>query len=389
MPRLTTQHLAARPLTTQRLSLRLPPLVALGLFSVFAAGVCARAQDLDDATVAGRVADQNGAAVRGATVTATLATTGAARSVKTDAEGRYRLIELAPGTYSLRAESEGFAAEERAGLPALAGQTLRLDFTLRPAGVVAEQTVTAEARAPAVDTSRTVTGGTLTAREIESLPVASRAPLDLVFTLPGVTEEPLSTREAAEDRDPSARSAAARSAGTPEEAGAFALAGGAAYSNNITIDGLDNNDDRAARERFQPSLEAVEEVQVITNQFSAEYGRASGGRVNLRTRSGAKDFHGRAFYFFRDESLDANTFFNNLRGLKRLPLQQHDPGFTLGGPLRLRPRRPQKRDGESGARTFFFVAYEFDTTLDSTVVDALVCRFGHKVKFVGHKVKTV
>jgi hypothetical protein len=87
----------------------------------------------------------------------------------------------------------------------------------------------------------------------------------------------------------------------------FALAGGAAYSNNVTVDGLDDNDDRSARERFQPSLEAVEEVQVITNQFSAEYGRTSGGRVNLRTRSGSNRLRGRLFYFFRDKSLDANT----------------------------------------------------------------------------------
>src|SRR4029434_5296862 len=113
-----------------------------------------------------------------------------------------------------------------------------------------------------------------------SLPLNSRSPLDLIFTLPGVTEEPLSVRELAEDRNSS-------NASTPEEAGTVALAGGPAYSNNITIDGLDNNDDRAARERFQPSIEAVEEVQVIANQFSAEYGRASRGRVNLRTRSGS------------------------------------------------------------------------------------------------------
>jgi outer membrane receptor protein involved in Fe transport len=166
-------------------------------------------------------------------------------------------------------------------------------------------------------------------------------------------------RDAAEDRDAGSRSSAARSAQTPEEAGTFALAGGAAYSNNITIDGLDNNDDRAARERFQPSVEAIEEVQVITNQFSAEYGRASGGRVNLRTRAGTNEFRGRAFYFFRDESLNANTFFNNLRGLRRLPLQEHDPGFTFGG--RIRPNR-----------SFFFFAYEYDTLLDSTLIDTLV-----------------
>ncbi|HEY9285869.1 MAG TPA: TonB-dependent receptor, partial [Pyrinomonadaceae bacterium] len=277
---------------------------------------------------------------------------------------------------------------------------LRLDFTLRPAGVAAEQTVTAANEDARIDTARTVTGGTLTRREIEELPLPSRAPLDLVLLLPNVTEEPLTTRDAAEDRDPQSRSAARR-AQTPEEAGSFALAGGAAYSNNITTDGLDNNDDRAARERFQPSAEAIEEVQVVTNQFSAEYGRASGGRVNLRTRSGSKDLRGRLFHFFRDESLDANTFFNNARGLPRLPLQQHAAGFTLGGPAPLRKlagtrRDPNKADATTNgnpatkddapasdtpagermtgdaASTFFFVAYELDTALDSTLIDTLV-----------------
>src|SRR5439155_17841489 len=127
--------------------------------------------------------------------------------------------------------------------------------------------------------------------EIESLPVNSRSPIDLILTLGGVSAEPLSTPDLAEDRT-SARS-------SPEEAGNFSLSGGAAYSNNITIDGLDNNDDRAAKERFTPSLEAVEEVQVIRNQFAAEYGRASGGRINLRTRSGSNNFHGRFYDFYR------------------------------------------------------------------------------------------
>src|SRR5260370_11888114 len=110
---------------------------------------------------------------------------------------------------------------------------------------------------------------------------------------------------------------------SPEEAGIFALAGAPAYSNNITMDGLDNNDDRAALERFQPSIEAVEEVQIITNQFSAEYGRASGGRINLRTRAGSKDFHGRGFYFFRDEALNANTIRNNSLAASPPPLPEH------------------------------------------------------------------
>ncbi|MFN2596892.1 MAG: TonB-dependent receptor domain-containing protein [Pyrinomonadaceae bacterium] len=318
----------------------------------------APAQDLDDVTISGRVVDENGAVVVGAKVSATLAGVGVRRECASDGEGRYRLVELPPGAWALKVSAEGFASEERAGLNTVAGQNVKLDFTLRVAGVEGSQTVTAEVDAPAVDTARTVAGGTVTRREIERLPVSTRSPLDLVFTLPGVAEEPLSVRDAAEDRDGGSRSAA-RSAQTPEEAGTFALSGGAAYSNNLTIDGLDNNDDRSARERFQPSVEAVEEVQIITNQFSAEYGRASGGRVNLRTRAGTNDFHGRAFDFFRDEGLNANTFFNNLRGLKRLPLQEHDPGFTLGG--RIVPRR-----------TFFFAAYEYDTLLDSNVIDTLV-----------------
>ncbi len=265
------------------------------------------AQDLDDVTFGGRVVDERGASIVGASVTATLLSTKAERTIATDGEGRFRLVELSPGTYTLRVSAEGFAFEERRGLTTVAGQNVQLDFVLRPAGVTGETVVVSEADAPTIDTTRTLVGGTVTRGEIESLPVLTRSPLDLIFLLSGVTEEPLSTRNAAEDRDPSGRSTRERRSATPEESGSFALSGGPAYSNNITIDGLDNNDDRAAVERFQPSLEAIEEVQVVTNQFSSEYGRASGGRINLRTRGGSNNLRGRLFYFFRDEGLDANT----------------------------------------------------------------------------------
>src|SRR6185503_3893533 len=121
----------------------------------------------------------------------------------------------------------------------------------------------------------------------------------------------------------------------------------------------------SARERFQPSVEAVEEVQVITNQFSAEYGRASGGRINIRTRGGSNKYRGRAFYFFRNDWFNANTSNNKARGIPRLPLEEHNPGFTFGGPLRL-----PLYDGRK--KTFFFTAYEYDTILDSATIDTLV-----------------
>jgi hypothetical protein len=316
------------------------------------------AQDLDNVTISGRVTDENGAIIPGASVTATLIKTKVERTVVANDDGRYRIIQLEPGIYTVKASFTNFAAEEKTDLTTIAGQNVQLDFILKPAAVTAETVVVSTANAPEVDTTRTVVGGTIATQEVDSLPVNTRSPLDLIFTLGGVSEEALSTRDLSEDRT------FARS--TPEESGTFSLSGGPAYSNNITIDGLDNNDDRAARERMNPSLDAIEEVQVIRNQFAAEYGRASGGRINLRTRGGSNKFHGRAYYYFRNDIFNANTFNNKRLGLSRLPFEEHDPGFTFSGPVII----PHFYNGNN--RTHFFTAYEYDTILDSTTINTLV-----------------
>lgn len=324
---------------------------------VLSFSVLALAQDLDTVSFNGKVADANGLAVVGASVTATSVETGEERNVQTDDEGRYRLINLKPGTYKLKVSGTGFGTQETTEIKTIASQNVAQDFKLTPADIKAETTVTVtEDDGPAVDTTRTVVGGTVTQREIEELPVDSRNPLDLVLTLGGTAEEQLSTRDLSSDRGTRGQSVPGT---TPEEAGIFGLSGGAAYSNNITIDGLDNNDDRGASFRFQPSMEAVREVQVITNQFSAEYGRASGGRVNISTRGGTNRFRGRAFYFFRDESLNANTWNNNRNLISIPPFQQNNPGVTFGGPI-------------VKNKLFFFAAYERDQVADTTIVDAWV-----------------
>ncbi len=339
-------------------ALNLSGILLLSALALLAFPASIRAQDLDEVVIGGRVLDPNGAVIRGVVVKAVLTDAAIERSTVTDSNGRYRLIELPPGDYAVSASFSGFATETRTALQTNSGQQVHLDFTLHPAGVAIEQTVVADTQVPLIDINRTVAGGTIDAEELTTLPNLSRSPLDLIFVLPGVTEEPLSTRDLAEDRNDIP-------AQTPEEAGTFALAGGPAYSNNLTIDGLDNNDDRSARERVQPSLEAVAEVQVITNQFSAEYGRASGGRVNIRTRSGANQFRGRAFMFFRDDVLDANTHKNKSRGLTRLPLTELDPGFTFSGPMII-PRLLKP------GRTFFFLSYENNRVLDNALIDTLV-----------------
>lgn len=335
--------------------LRLPLLA----FCLMVLAISGSAQDLDEVSISGRLTDPNGMSIPGATVTAIHVATGQSRTATTDENGRYRLIELQPGNYTVRYEAGGFGTKERIGLETISGQSLQLDMSLAPADVQAEATVTVDEDSPVIDITRTVVGGTIEAREIEDLPNSSRDALDLVLTLGGTSEESLSTSGLAEDRNVTN--------GTPPlEQGNFSLSGGTAYSNNLTIDGLDNNDDRSSRERFQPSLEDVAEVQVITNQFSAEYGRASGGRVNIRTRSGGNRYRGRAFMFFRDDSLNANTWYNNSRDFARLPLTEYNPGFTFSGPV-VFPSLYNGRD-----RTFFSFAYEYNDILDTTFIDTFV-----------------
>jgi len=333
------------------------------------------AQDLDDVTISGKVVDSNNAPIAGASVTATLVSTNIERTVTTNDDGFYRFIELKPGIYKIKVSASGFGAKERIDLQTISGQKLQLDFNLDPAGVQADQTVTVtEEDAPAVDTTRTIVGGTIVSRDIEELPISTRNPLDLVLTLGGTSEEALSTRDLAEDRNVTNPTA-------PAEQGNFSLSGGVSYSNNITIDGLDNNDDRAATFRFQPSLETVEEVQVVTNQFSAEYGRASGGRINLRTRSGTNTLRGRAFMFFREDNLNANSWYNNFRKYtpiapltlpdtnplyNRLPFSEYNPGFTLNGPVVI----PKLYNGKN--RTFFSIAYEYLNLQDTTFINTWV-----------------
>ncbi|MGB5015225.1 MAG: carboxypeptidase regulatory-like domain-containing protein [Pyrinomonadaceae bacterium] len=327
---------------------------------VFALGLVAFAQDLDDVTIGGQISDSNGLAVVGATVTVTNEDTGETRTLTTDGDGRYRFLKLKPGAYKVKAAASGFGAQETPAFSTISAQNVLRDFKLTPAAVTAEQSITVtEDDAPIVDTTRTIVGGTIAERDIEEIPNSTRNALDLVLTLGGTSEEQLSTSGLAEDRNANPSSA-------PLEQGNFSISGGTAYSNNITIDGLDNNDDRSSRDRFQPSLEAIAEVQVIANQFSSEYGRASGGRVNIRTRAGGNNFRGRAFMFFRDDSLNANSWYNNSRAIPRPDLREWNPGFSLSGPVKI----PYIYDGKN--RTFFASTYEYNKLEDTTLIDTYI-----------------
>ncbi|HKY05994.1 MAG TPA: TonB-dependent receptor, partial [Blastocatellia bacterium] len=328
--------------------------LALILSALLVAGNFSKASldDLDNIVIEGTVRDSTEAALAGATVIIRRIETGIEKSLMADDEGRYRIVLTEVGSYTVLARADGFREQTRE-LPAIrSGRSVRLDFALSPSGVTEQVTVAASGPS-LIDTSRTVAGDTITGQEIDLLPIVDRNPLQMVFLLGGVADAPLATSDLADE----GRGQFVRQ--TPEEAGIFSLTGAPATSNNLTIDGMDNNDDRGARERISLAPETIAEVQVITNQYAAEYGRASGGRINIRTRGGANVYRGEAYTYFADESLNANSYYRNARGLGRIPQQQRRLGGVVSGPL--------KRE-----KHFFLASYERLHITDSEEINTLV-----------------
>ena len=282
------------------------------------------------ADLTGVVLDASGAVLPGATITVLNTETNATRTTVTDGEGRYRVAALPPGIYRVTAELTGFARETREALRLMIGQTVVNDFRLKLSSQSEALTVTAAA--PLVDPTRTSISTVINQEQIEELPINGRNFISFSVITPAVTT----------DRTP--QQGASATSG-------LSFGGQRARSNNIMVDGYDNNDSVVGAVRAVFSQEAVREFQVLTNSYSAEFGRASGGIVNIVTKSGTNAFHGNAFGYFRDDALNAKDYFEkhdvfgNDISLDKAPYSQSQWGGTLGGPI--------VRD-----RTFFFSSFE-------------------------------
>ncbi|PWT79739.1 MAG: hypothetical protein C5B44_06415 [Acidobacteria bacterium] len=282
--------------------------------------------------IEGRVLDPREAAVPGATVTAINQQTGLEKTATTNEKGQFNIILLPPGTYTVRANASGFSQNEARDIPVSVGGKTPLDLQLAVGG--ATGTVTVSSEAPAVETSLSSVSTTVNSRSIENLPVNGRNYLDFATLTPGVIRD--------QNRE-----------------GDLSVGGQKGTLNNLQVDGADNNNTffgqafgrTGVRPPYQFSEESVQEFQVNQNGFSAEFGRAGGAVINVVTKSGTNDFHGGAFEYFRDESLNANTpqlkASQFIRGLpnKRPPLQINQFGGRFGGPI--------KRN-----KAFFFATYD-------------------------------
>jgi outer membrane receptor protein involved in Fe transport len=311
------------------------------------------AQQAATATLEGVVTDSQGAVLPNAKLTVRNIQNGLTRELQTDESGVYRFAALQPGSYELTVNAPSFSEAKRSGITLTVGQKLNLDVTLKPGG--ANETVNVTAEAPVVETTRTNVAGSVGAQQVSSLPVNGRNFLDFATLTPGVV------------RDGSRQ-------------GDLSFGGQRGTFNSIQIDGVDNNNNffgqalgrtGSGRAPYQFSQDAVQEFQVHTNSFSAEFGRAAGGAINVITKSGTNEFHGTGFEFFRDRILNANSLRRDtgLENATRLPALipngfRYDPtsrtvigkgdkpayhfnqfGGNIGGPV--------KQD-----RAFFFFNYD-------------------------------
>jgi hypothetical protein len=288
-----------------------------GLIVLFAASLAAAVQaQTTGATLQGTVSDEQGAVLPGSTVTVINVETGWSRDTAADTRGWYRSAALAPGRYEIRVSLAGFVTLVRSGLVLTLGQEATVNLTLRVASVAETVTVTAES--PLVETTSNALERTITRTELDTLPLVGRNFANLTTMSPGI-------------------------AGVG--GGGVSASGQTTRSNSYIIDGTSNDDTVVNTQRGGFSLEAVREFAVITNQFNAEYGMASGAIVNVITRSGTNDLQGRVFAFHRDDSFDAQDPFSKAQGSGKAPFSQQRYGGFLGGPL--------TRD-----RFHYFAAYE-------------------------------
>jgi len=305
--------------------------VAVVMFGLLAAtlfGISSAFAQVDTGGILGTVADQTGAVVPGAKVTATNEGTGLSFSTTTSDVGSYVFTPIKIGPYTVTVEKAGFQRVTQAHITVNVQAQVKVDVTLRPGAVT--QTIEVTAAPPLLQTQTATVGQVIGSRQITDLPLPQNNYTFVAQLTAGVTTI-----------NPSRGM---------EGTGSFVANGLPTPLNNYILDGIDNNNDTvdflngATFVSLTPP-DAIQEVKVQTSNFSAQFGRAGGAVLNATTKSGTNDFHGDLWEYVRNDKLDSANFFQNARGIQKSALRRNQFGFTLGGPIRHN-------------KTFFFGDYE-------------------------------
>ena len=309
----------------------------------------------------GTVSDSKGLVVAGATVTLSNAATGFSRSTKTDGQGVYQFLELPPASYLLTVEASGFATMKRENLLLQVSSPATENLTLEVKGGTIVVDVSGEA--PTVNTQDATLGNTFTARQLTDLPAEGRDPASILSLQPGVVYIG-STTTTQQDND----------------SRGGAVNGARSDQSNITLDGLDDNDQLegyAFQGAMRATLDSLQEFRVVTSNYDAASGRSSGAQVNLVTKSGTNSIHGSIYEYNRPTFDVANDWFNKQSQLEQLlpnrpqHILRNTFGGTIGGPI--------KKD-----RLFFFAAYEGQRTAEQEQTTRIVPTASLRTGFINY-----
>lgn len=309
--------------------------------SVLLLPVLAMCQNISG-SLSGTVQDSMGAAFAGAEVRIANTETGFLRTVRTNLEGYFSFPDLRPGAYDLEIGSEGFKRYRQERIVINSGESRSVGTVKLELGAVTESvTVSAEAGLVTLGGSERV--GVISAEQMENMALRGRDFMDVIGLLPGVVD----TNES-------------REAPNPNSVQGIFIAGARDNSKNITIDGVTNMDTgNNNATHSMPSMDSVAEVSIKISNYGAENGRNSGGAINIITRGGSKQFRASAGWYFRNEALNANNYFNNRQGLVRPAYRYNIASYTLSGPVVL------PGFNRSRSKLFFFFSQEFQRQLQT------------------------
>lgn len=328
--------------------------LVLALCISLAARAAAAQETINQASISGRVTDEQGLVVPGARVVAVQTETNLTAEGVTDGDGRFRFPFLRLGPYRLTASLDGFNPVTRA-LTVTVGSAFEVPLVMPVAGV--NTRVDVVGTVPVIEAARSQIAGTVAQAEVQSLPLNGRSFLDLALLVPGVS--PTNTNNTQLFAETSAVPGQGLSVGSQRN-----------LSNNFIVDGLSANDDAAGLSGTPYTVDAVDQFQVVTSGGQAELGRALGGYINVVTKSGTNTAHGDVYGYFRDDRFNGR---NALTGT-RLPMSQKQYGASAGGPV--------FRD-----RTFYFANVEqrrLDQSSVATISDANVAAINARLSAVGY-----
>ena len=284
--------------------------------SAFAAIALSLAVAQDNASLTGTVRDATGAAVVGADVAIKNTATGASRHVKSNSSGEYVIAAVPAASYDITVSAPGFRKYHAEGVILRVAQDARIDVALQVGNVQEEVVVHGESLA-AVNTQSSELGGTITGKDIIQLQLNGRNFTQLIKLVPGVSDQ------------------TGQDEGTVGASGnvSYSVNGGRTEYNNWEVDGgdmLDNGSNFSIN--VYPSVEAIEEVQVLTSNYSAAYGKNGSGTVEVETKTGTNVFHGGVWEFARNEAFNAHNYFD-VPGTPKAGYHKHDFGYKIGGPI--------------------------------------------------------